>query len=244
VWQAHVVAIEVYGLSISPPTQAVRAMLRHKGLEWKDVSLLPGFHPIQLRLLGFKGTTVPAMKLDGRRVQRSLDIAREIDALRPEPPLYPPDGRQAVEEAERWGNWFQGVPRRIFRWVLSERRDIRTWMAAQAGMPAPGLAAALTAPVAHAMARKSHTSAAVARREVEALPGHLDHIDRLIADGVIGGEQPNAADFQILATVRALSHFHDYQALLEGRPALEHARRRFPRDMEQVPPMLPREWLN
>jgi hypothetical protein len=33
------------------------------------------------------------------------------------------------------------------------------------------------------------------RRDLAALPGILQRIDDWIAEGVIGGEQPNAADF-------------------------------------------------
>ena len=35
-------------------------------------------------------------------------------------------------------------------------------------------------------------------------PAKLDHVDALAADGVIGGEEPNAADLQIGATLRVL----------------------------------------
>jgi len=31
------------------------------------------------------------------------------------------------------------------------------------------------------------------------LRGLLDHVDALVAEGTIGGEQPNAADFQVLS---------------------------------------------
>ena len=39
-------------------------------------------------------------------MQGSREIARELDRLQPEPPLFPADAekRAAVEEAERWGD--------------------------------------------------------------------------------------------------------------------------------------------
>ena len=45
------------------------------------------------------------MKIDGRKVQGTLEISRELDRVRPEPPLFPSDPakRAAVVEAESWG---------------------------------------------------------------------------------------------------------------------------------------------
>ena len=39
------------------------------------------------------------------------------------------------------------------------------------------------------------------------MPGQIDHVDELIAAGVIGTEQPNAADFQIATSLRVLLNF-------------------------------------
>ena len=68
------------------------------------VRLMPGLHPILLRIAGFEDFTVPALELDGRKVQGSRRIARVLDEVRPERPLFPlePDLRARVEEAERW----------------------------------------------------------------------------------------------------------------------------------------------
>jgi glutathione S-transferase len=52
----------------------------------------------------------------------------------------------------------------------------------------------------------------------------LDHVDRLIADGTIGGAGPNAADFQILSSVRVLLEFQDLSGQLEGRACASAAR--------------------
>jgi glutathione S-transferase len=71
----------------------------------------------------------------------------------------------------------------------------------------------------------------------------LDHIDRLIAGGVIGGDEPNAADFQIGTTVRVFLAYEDLRAQVEGRPAADLAMRLLPRYPGPIPPFLPREWL-
>jgi len=93
----------LYALSLSHPAHAARLMLERKGIDHQVVNLLPGMHPIFLRLRGFRGPTVPALAIDGQRVQGSLSISRALERLRPEPRLFPsaPVQRRAVEEARR-----------------------------------------------------------------------------------------------------------------------------------------------
>ena len=63
---------------------------------------------------------------------------------------------------------------------------------------------------------------------VAAVPEVLDHVDELIAKGTIGGEQPNAADFQIATSVRALLTVRDLDDVTGGHPAAEHAMKLVP----------------
>ena len=55
------------------------------------------------------------------------------------------------------------------------------------------------------MALKNKARDESARADLAALPGQLDRIDAWIADGLLGGEQPNAADLQIGSTIRLLA---------------------------------------
>ena len=113
--------IKLYGTLPSPPSHSARLMLESKGLGYKEVWLLPGLHPALLRTRGFRGGTVPAIKIDGRKIQESRAISRALEELKPDPPLFPadPEQRLAVEEAERWGDeMLQDVPRRIVRWLV------------------------------------------------------------------------------------------------------------------------------
>jgi glutathione S-transferase len=71
--------------------------------------------------------------------------------------------------------------------------------------------------------------------DLAGLPAKLDHVDELAADGVLGGDEPNAADFQIGATLRVLLTVADLLPLLEDRPAAELARRWFPDYAGEVP---------
>ena len=69
-------------------------MLEHKGIEHRVTISRPGSIPLLVRLAGFSGHTVPVLKIDGRRVETSLAIARELDRLKPDPALYPADAER------------------------------------------------------------------------------------------------------------------------------------------------------
>ena len=106
----------IYVIPISNPSAAGTAMLRHKRIPHRVVTLMPGLHPLLVRVAGFERHTVPALELDGRKAQGSREMARVLDQLVPDPPLLPrdPEARRAVEEAERWGvRMLQPLPRRL-----------------------------------------------------------------------------------------------------------------------------------
>jgi glutathione S-transferase len=235
----------LYGFAISNPANTARLMLAFKGVEAKWVELLPGLHPALLWGLGFRRGTVPAMKLDGRKIEGSLEIAQTLEALVPEPSLYPadPERRRAVEQAERWGEAeLQMVPRRIFRWTFAHDNAARAQIAGDLGLPLPSLVGWTNWPIARAMAARVDADASHARAALSELLATLDHVDGLIADGVIGdAAAPNAADFQIAPSVRTLSGVSDLLPLLAGRPCDALARRlmpSFPEGRIALPPQL------
>jgi glutathione S-transferase len=209
------------------------------------VHVLPGNQRVHLRLAGFRSGTVPALKLDGRRIQGSIPIAHELEALRPDPALYPPDpdARRQVEAAERWGDAeFQPFPRRIFRWALTRDPALRAWLVKQdGGMPAPELAARVTAPVSRYYAWVVGATKESVRRDVAQLPRMLDHVDELISDRVITTERPNAATLQVMCTVRSLLGFSDFEPLVACRSFAQLARELFPEfPPEPIPPFVER----
>jgi glutathione S-transferase len=238
--------ITLYGTPPSPPSHSARLMLERKGVEHKVVWLLPGLHPALVRLRGFSGTTVPAMKIDGRRVQHSREISRALEELQPEPRLFPsdPEQRAAVEEAERWGEEeFQDYPRRIVRWLAVHRPEARLRLARDANVPLPRFAAWVNAPAARRLANKVDADAQI-QNAIAGVPEVFDRIDRLISDGVIGGEEPNAADLQIATSARALLTVEDLRPVSEGRPAADLAMRYLPDFGTDFPAgLLPAEWL-
>jgi len=235
--------IRLYGIALSHPVVAVRGMLDVKGLPYRYVELLAGMHPPALLAAGFRGVTVPALKLpDGRRVQGSLAIAQALEEVAPEPSLYPsdPSARRAAHDAEQWGEaTLQPVPRRIIRWGLAHRFSQRRWFAdVGTPLPAPAVTAVLMSPLAPLFARQVGATEAGLRRDLAQLPGLLDEVDRLLAAGVIGGDPPGAADVQIACSVRMLLATDDVAALVSGRPAEAFARRVIP-DYWQIPAALP-----
>jgi glutathione S-transferase len=237
---------KLYALELSHPSQAARLMLERKGIDHEVKNLMPGFHPPMLRLAGFRGDTVPALEIDGQRLQSSVAISRALDEIRPDPPLFPadPERRRAVQEAEAWGERvFQPVPRRIFRWCVTNSADLRRELARAIGMPLPNLAAALNVPIARHFARKAGAGDEQVRTDIENLPSMFDHVDGLIEAGTIGGTEPNAADFQIGTTARVFLSFEDLAPLLEGRPTKEFALRILPGYAGRTPAVLPPEWL-
>ena len=240
-------AATLYSIAISHPSQAARLMLERKGIEHEIVPVQPGWQPFVLRLKGFRGTTVPALRIDGRRIQGSRRISRELDRIQPDPSLFPgdPERRRAVEDAEEWGDRaLQPVPRRLFRWALASRHDMRQWMARDVmRVPAPELVALTLGPIAKAFSHKSRGSDERVRADLAVLPGMLDHVDALIADGTIGGDEPNAADFQIGTCVWSLTSFSDLRPLVEGRPAATLAGKLLAPPKMNVPSVVPVGWV-
>ncbi len=237
----------LFTIPASHPSWAARLMLERKGIAYKRVDLVAGVHRLVLRAARFPGVTVPALILDGRRIQGTGAIARELDRIVPEPPLLPADPAQRarVEEAERWGDEeLQPVPRRL-AWNLlkRDRAPVRGYLeGSRTGLPV-AVAAATAGPIIALAYKVNGADDDNVRADLEALPAMADQIDALIADGVIGGADPNVADYQIATSVALLLTMADIRPLLAGRPAEELARRLVPGFPGHVPPALPSEWL-
>lgn len=237
----------LYVVPASHPAVAARLMLEHKGIAYKRTDLMPVLSKVALRVVGFPGTTVPALKLDGAKVQGSRQIARELDRLRPEPPLLPadPEQRLAVEEAERFGDEELQHPIRQMLWwsIKRDREPLRSYSeGAKLGIPI-SVAVKTAAPIVALSARFNEADDANVRAALAALPALLDRIDAWIAAGVIGGEQPNAADFQIAPSLGLAMTLDDVRPAIEMRPAGELAQRFVPNYPGKMPPVLPPEWL-
>jgi glutathione S-transferase len=239
----------MYKLYVIPGSHACRAamlMLEHKRVPYRRVDFVPLLHPLAARLRGFDagkqtrvaGTrrpfgvrlgdrlgTVPALAAGRERISTNHGIARFLDARHPEPPLFPadPEQRAAVEDAERWANeTLQMVARRVV--LAAAVRDPTAFSRSTADgrmgylLYRPTLARRLIVPQ---IGRRVFAAGRRAERELLAeLPSLLDRIDAWIEDGVLGGAQPNAADFMVVPSLALILYRPDVMPLFEGRPAL------------------------
>ncbi len=240
--------VKFYVVPGSHPCAAVEAALRLKSIEYERVDLLP-LTQLMMGPLRYGGNTVPGLRVDGERLAGSRTIMRRLDVLAPEPPLLPPlsdaVARAHVLEAERWGDEvLQAVPRRILDAAFLRDPSVMESYAGDAKLPLPRAMLRPGLPLtAKVMGRRNKADDEKAKADLAALPAQLDHIDAWIADGVLGGEQPNAADLQIGSSIRLLMTIGDVRPMIEGRPSKDLTRWFEPQAGEAPVGTLPAEWL-
>jgi glutathione S-transferase len=242
------VEARLFVIPASHPSIAVALMLERKGIPYKRTDLLPAISKPVLRAAGFPGVTVPALRIDGAKVQGSRPIARELERRVPEPPLFPadPERRAAVEEAERFGDEeLQHPVRQLIWWGFKhDKEPLRSYSeGARIGLPI-GLAMKTAAPIVAISARLNEADGPNAQAALAALPVLLDRVDALIAAGTIGGPEPNAADFQIATSIGLAMTMADLRPAIEGRPAAALAERIVPDYPGHTPPIFPAAWLD
>jgi glutathione S-transferase len=225
----------------------VEAALRLKSIAYDRVDLLP-MTQLLVGPLRYGGATVPGLRIEGERVVGSRAIMRRLDELVPEPALLPAPGDPAyarVLEAERWGDEvLQSVPRRILDVGFLRSPSAMESYAGDAKLPLPRSLLRPALPLtARMMALKNHANEDAAKADLAALPGQLDRIDAWVAEGLLGGELPNAADLQIGSTIRLLMSIADARPLIEARPSARLAGYFPPLSGEIQAGVLPAEWL-
>jgi glutathione S-transferase len=220
-------------------------MMEHKGIRYRRVDLVAGLHPMGVRLLGFPGYreptrrlgerssrqlaildrmgTVPALRVGDDRVQTNREIARYLDRLKPEPPLFPadPEQRREVEEAERWGDdVFQMTARRLALAAVLHGPDGLDRRANDGRLgPLLWRNERLRFIGTRAIGRFVFGANVDSEREMMAsLPAQLDRIDAWIDAGVLNGEALNAADFMIAPSAALLCYRLDVKPEIEARP--------------------------
>ncbi|MFY9487360.1 MAG: glutathione S-transferase family protein [Solirubrobacterales bacterium] len=244
---------KIYYIPGSHPCNAVFAAADLKGIKYKKVVVIPPAHRAQMTLM-FGNRTVPAMKFTDpvsgatEKVQTSRAIMRTLDSLVPEPPLYPADSgeRERVLAAETWADGdFQDIGRRLVWAALLRSPSSMLSYGANDRVPLPKIAQRIAAkPVSWIQSKLNRASDSNVREDLANLPALLDQVDGYIADGVIGGEVPNAADLQIAASLALWMSIDDIRPAIEGRPAEALVQRLFPSESGRVPAgTLPSEWL-
>jgi glutathione S-transferase len=214
---------KLYVILGSHACRAGKLMLDHKGIPYRAVTLPTGMQRL-MPLWRFPDGTVPALAIDGRRVQRNIAIARALDQLKPDPPLFPSDQaqRQRVEEAEYWADdVFQMATRRIGLSIALHPEPARVSDRGGSGRLGPMLWRhdRTRRPAMRMLCRfvfdvNPRTEAELLRE----LPEQLDRVDAWIGAGVLNGEQLNAADFAIAPCVALLTYRPDLRADIASRP--------------------------
>lgn len=221
--------LKLYVVPASHPCVAVMAALDHKGIAYEREDLDFGLSNLK-QMVRFGNRTVPALTVGRHRVTGSRLIMRALEGLVPEPSIVPSDPEllAKVDEADEWGDF---TLQEHARWIslaavaarpeafqsFNEGYNARTMP--DAVVKRAGVGVALEARLL------GHGGGKVEREYLPALPDDIDHVDELIAGGVIGSDEPNVADFQIAASVRLLMNLADLRPGIEGRPAADLALR-------------------
>ena len=239
--------LKLYALPGSHPCAAVEAALRLKSIDYERVDLLP-LSQLLIGPLRFGGRTVPGIRLNGERLVGSRKIMRRLDELVAEPALLPAPGSATyaqVLEAERWGDEvLQSVPRRVLDFGFVREPGAMIAYAANAKLPLPTALMRPALPLtARLMALQNHAREQAVRADLAALSSQLDRVDTWIGDGLLGGEQPNAADLQIGSTVGLLLTIADLRPLIERHRCAVLARYLPPVAGELPAGVLPAAWL-
>ncbi|MCB0876047.1 MAG: glutathione S-transferase, partial [Solirubrobacterales bacterium] len=152
----------------------------------------------------------------------------------PEPALYPELIAEAVREADRWGDEeLQDLGRSLPWGALQFRPEALGTFGGGGVLDPAGTDFAIR--FVRATWKYHGISAVLLAEHLTGLPAKLDHVAELAAEGIIGGEQPTAADLQIGSTIRVLMTIDDLEPLLRDHPGERIARRWFPEFPGGVP---------
>lgn len=245
----------LYAILGSHACRTGELMLEHKRVPYRRVNLPTGSHAVAVRLLGFPGRgsprmfggerpsfgvrvgdrlgTVPAVRIGERRWQTNRRIARELDLLEPERPLFPSDPalRREVEAAERWGDEvFQMVARRTALASVVHGPDAMVDRANRGPLgPLLWRSETMRFVGTRFLARFAFRATIDSERELLAgLPPMLDRIDAWISAGVLNSDDLNAADFMIVTSLALLAYRRDLHDDIHSRPSGELVERVLP----------------
>ena len=207
-----------------PGSHAVRTgelMLEHKGIPFRRVNFPPGPHRVLVRVLGFRGDRVPAVKFeDGRRAQGTRELPRVLDELVPEPRLVPEDPRAL--EAEVWADEvLQQWARRMVASAGARNPD------ALSGRGADGRLGVLLS--RNDVGRRVVAGAVLVvfraykqqQRDDRKRTGEiLDQVDAWIDQGVLNGEQLRSPDFAVASSLALVEYIVALKPELQRRPLM------------------------
>jgi hypothetical protein len=89
--------VRLYVVPASHPSSTASLMLEHKSIPYKRIDLMPVVSRGILKLMRFPGVTVPSLKIDGRRITGSREIAASSSGCDPSHPSSLEDLRPVIE---------------------------------------------------------------------------------------------------------------------------------------------------
>lgn len=221
-------ALTLYVVPASHPCVAVMKALELKGLEYKRVDLMFGLSNA-VQMARFRARTVPGLTIGSRRVSGSRAIMRALEEHAPSLRVDDP----AVAAAEEWGDL---VLQEHARWIALRAvgRSPDAFESFAEGYKVPKLPRWSLGATPWLV----KLEAKLVGHDKDYLPeleGDLDKVDAWLAEGLLGGEAPNAADLQILSSVRLLMNLADLEPAIASRPCGVAALARFPDYPGHVP---------
>lgn len=231
----------------SHPCATVQRAYEIKGIPLHLVEYPPPLHVPFMRLR-FGTKRVPLLVLpSGEKVPGSRRILQRLEALQPEPPLYPKPHLAAIEDAERWGDEvLQDAARTIFWGAARFEPGALTDFQAGSKLPKfPSIVMRFTAPVIIAgEERLNGVTPDKVRAALAELPAHLDQLGRFHQADAFGASTPTAADLQIGASLQLLRAIEDIRPMIDSHPFARDVARWLPASPGSIPAgALPADWL-
>lgn len=236
--------IILHALPPSHPCMTAEAALKYKGLEYERVELTMGSHGTEVgELYGESAHTVPGMMIGDEAIHGSVPILRRLEEISPENPLYPEPIADQVAAAEEWADGhFQDLGRRLPWGALHFRPESMGTFAGGGALDPAGTDFAMK--FIHSTWKYHRITAVRLAEDLAGFSAQIRQIEEYAGQGLIGGEEPTAADLQIGSTVRVLLTVGDLHPFLEGTAAEGVAMRYFP-DYDGLVPegAYPEGWL-
>ncbi len=203
----------------SHPCLAVSAALDRLGLEYETVTLETGRQGDEVEEVYGEGRrTVPGLLVDDEPVHGTPTIFARLGELHPDAGLYPAAVAEAIREAEpALAEDVQMSARVLVFGAMHFRPESMGTFAGVDQLDPGGVDFAIKS--MRAAWRYLGIDAQRVYDTLRALPDQLDAVDALLEAGVIGGEQPTAADFQLGSSLHLLVQIGDVRPLVEERPA-------------------------
>ncbi len=206
-------------IPFSHPCLAVSAALDRLGHEYETVEWVTGRQAEEVeKVYGEGRRTVPGLLVDDEPVHGTASIFARLDALSPDAGLYPAASADAIRAAEIGiAEDLQTTARVLVFGAMHFRPESMGTFAGVAQLDPPGVDFAIKS--MRAAWRYLDLSAERVYATLQKLPAQLEAVDALRDAGVIGGEQPTAADFQLGSSMHLLVQIGDVRPLIEERPA-------------------------